>query len=119
MASTKTSSNAATGSDSKMNCVVATGTRIEGDFKTTEHVRIDGILKGTIECDKKLVLGKSARLEGKLKARDAVIMGSVEGDLQIAGLLKLESTAAIKGDIRAQKIIVEEGARYDGISKIG
>jgi cytoskeletal protein CcmA (bactofilin family) len=106
-------------SDTKLNCVIAKGTSIEGDFNTSENVRIDGVIKGNIECQKKLVLGASASIEGKLLANEAVIMGNIQGDVVVKGLLKLESTALIKGDITAQKIIVEEGARYDGISKIG
>lgn len=106
-------------SDTNLNCVIAKGTSIEGDFNTSENVRIDGVIKGNIECQKKLVLGASASIEGKLLANEAVIMGNIQGDVVVKGLLKLESTALIKGDITAQKIIVEEGARYDGISKIG
>jgi cytoskeletal protein CcmA (bactofilin family) len=106
-------------SDSNLNCVIAKGTSIEGDFNTTENVRIDGTIKGNLQCDKKLVLGQSALIEGKLQANEAVIMGNIQGDVVVKGLLRLEGTAVIKGDITAQKIIVEEGARYDGISKIG
>jgi len=119
MSNTKVNAPSAGSGDSKTSCVVAQGTRIDGDFKTTENVRIDGSLKGNVECSKKLVLGKTASIEGVLKAKDAVVMGTIKGDLEISGLLKLESTASVIGDIRAKKIIVEEGAIYDGISKIG
>ena len=105
--------------DSNLNCVIAQGTNIEGDFKTSENVRIDGTIKGNISCDKKLVLGRSALIEGKLIAKEAVIMGNVKGNVHIHGLLKLENSAAIQGDIVAKKMTVEEGAVIDGISKIG
>lgn len=108
-----------TSSENNLNCVIAKGTSIEGDFNTSENVRIDGTIKGNIRCEKKLVLGKAARVEGKVQAKEAVIMGEIQGDVQIDGLLRLEGSSLIKGDITAQRIIVEEGARYDGISKIG
>lgn len=118
---TKRDSNSGSGigSENNLNCVIAKGTRIEGDFKTSENVRIDGTIKGNISCDKKLVLGKDAQIEGKLQAKEAVIMGQIQGNVIIGGLLKLESSANVHGDITAQKIIVDEGAKYDGISKIG
>lgn len=106
-------------SNNNLNGVIAKGTSIEGDFNTSENVRIDGTIKGNLQCDKKLVLGQSALIKGKLQAGEAVIMGNIQGDVVVKGLLRLEGTAVIKGDITAQKIIVEEGARYDGISKIG
>lgn len=115
----ETTSGVSFSSDNNLNCVIAKGTSIEGDFNTSENVRIDGTIKGNIQCDKKLVLGKSALIEGKLLAHEAVIMGKIEGDVVVNSLLRLEGTAVIKGDITAKKIIVEEGARYDGISKIG
>ena len=77
------------------------------------------MIKGNISCDKKLVLGREAQIEGKLQAKEAVIMGNIQGNVMIDGLLKLESTANINGDITAQKIIVDDGAKFDGISKIG
>ena len=105
--------------DAGLNCVIAPGTKIEGDFTTTENVRIDGSVVGHIKCDRKLVLGKNANVEGTLTAAEAVLMGTVVGDVTVGGLLKLEGTAVVKGDIVAKKIIVDEGAKYDGISKIG
>ena len=113
------SSMSGLGNDSNLNCVIAKGTNIEGDFKTSENVRIDGMIKGNIQCDKKLVLGRSAKIEGKLNANEAVIMGNIKGNVHINGLLRLESSASIEGDIVAKKMTVEEGALIDGISKIG
>lgn len=102
-----------------LNCVVAKGTSIDGHFKSTENVRMDGSLTGDINCEKKLVLGETGRVEGKIIAGEAVVMGHVVGELNINGVLHLHSTANIEGDIVAKKIIVEEGARYNGACKIG
>ena len=105
--------------DSNLNCVIANGTSIEGDFKTSENVRIDGTIKGNIECEKKLVLGTGAKVEGTLMAQNAVIMGNVMGDVNIKGSLHLLSTAQINGDIVATKMIVDDGAKFSGKSDIG
>jgi cytoskeletal protein CcmA (bactofilin family) len=72
-----------------------------------------------VACEKKIVLGETGRIEGTLKANEAVIMGYIKGELRIDGVLHLSSTAHIEGDIYAKKIIVEEGARYSGACKIG
>jgi cytoskeletal protein CcmA (bactofilin family) len=101
------------------NCVVAQGTKIEGQFRSAESVRLDGLVIGDVMCDKKLVLGESGKVQGKLMSNDAVIMGHVVGELKITGVLHLVSTALIEGNITARKMIVEEGARYNGECKIG
>ena len=106
-------------SDSKANCIVAVGTHIDGEFNSTENVRIDGTVTGTFNCKKKLVLGKTALVEGQIVTQEAVIMGRIKGDIKVLGLLHLETSAVIEGSITAGKMVVEEGARYDGICKIG
>ena len=99
--------------------MVAKGTKIEGLFRSTENVRIDGTLVGDVFCEKKLVLGQEGQIEGKLNSLDAVIMGHIKGEVKIDGILQLVSTAFIEGNIIARKMIVEEGARYSGECKIG
>ncbi len=104
--------------DSKISCVIAQGTKIEGKFHSTEHARVDGTIIGEFLCDKKLVLGKMGRVEGNIKANEAVILGKVQGDLAIKERLHLQATAAIQGNITAGRIIVDEGARYEGQCRI-
>ncbi len=113
---------AARSSDSRgasQNCVVAKGTKIEGDFNSTEDVRMDGQIVGDIRCEKKIVLGEEGSVEGKIEAANAVIMGKVKGDVQISELLQLVSSSQIEGNITAKRITVEEGARYSGECKVG
>lgn len=101
------------------NCIVAKGTKIEGNFKSSENVRLDGIIVGELRCDKKVVMGENGRVEGKLIAGDAFIKGTVDGEVAITGTLHLQATAVINGDIAAKAITVEEGAQYNGNCKIG
>ena len=44
--------------------------------------------------------------------------GDIEGNV-CADMLEVLGKASIKGDIRAQKMIVEEGGRIEGLCKIG
>jgi cytoskeletal protein CcmA (bactofilin family) len=105
--------------DNSSSCVIAPGTKIEGNFQSAENVRLDGAVIGEFSCEKKLVVGKDGRVEGNIHARDAVVMGTVIGDLFISGLLQLDKTAVINGNITTVAISVEEGARYDGRCKVG
>ena len=82
-------------------------------------MRLDGVVVGDVLCDKKLVLGETGKVEGTINTLDAVIMGHIIGELKVNGVLHLNSTANIEGDITAKKMIVEEGARYNGACKIG
>jgi cytoskeletal protein CcmA (bactofilin family) len=111
--------SSAQNSDSKTTCVVAKGTVIEGKFSSKEDVRLDGIILGEVLCQNRIVLGESGRVEGTLQTKDAVVMGTVEGEIEAIGTIHLKGTAYIKGTIKAANLIVDEGARYIGECKIG
>lgn len=101
------------------NCVISVGTKIQGKFNSSENIRIDGTIVGELKCDKKLVMGKGSLIEGQILTKEAVIMGNIQGDLTVNGLLHLHNTAKIQGNIIAKKMIVDEGAIYNGECKIG
>lgn len=101
------------------NCVIAKGTKIEGNFHSSENLRLDGVIVGEVQCDQKLVMGDQSRIEGKVKAAEAVIMGTVKGDISVSGTLQLQSSARIEGNIISKYMIVEEGAEFNGECKIG
>ena len=128
MLGTKTKSNpAANGHHNGLNgakesgetCVISHGTIIEGKFNSTENIRLDGMMKGEIKCEKRLVMGEQGKVEGTVNTVDAVVMGTVEGEFKASGTLTLKATALIKGTIVAKYMIVEEGARYFGDCHIG
>ena len=101
------------------NCVVAKGTKIEGNFHSTENLRLDGVIVGEVKCDRKLVMGEKSHIEGKIAAAEAVVMGTIVGDISVRGTIQLQKTAQVKGNISAKYMIVEEGAQFDGECKIG
>lgn len=117
---TKTPVNGVNGAkESGETCIVASGTVIEGKFSSTENVRVDGLIKGEVKCSQRLVMGESGRIEGNVRTKDAVIMGTIEGEIYAEGTLHLKGAALIRGIIQAKYMTVEEGARYIGECKIG
>lgn len=100
-------------------CVVATGTRIEGKFSTTEDIRLDGIIVGEVNCEKRVVMGETGRVEGNVETVDSAIRGKVKGEIKVSGTLHLHETAKIDGTIIARKMIVDSGASYSGDCRVG
>ena len=105
--------------ESGLTCVIAKGTVIEGIVKTTENIRIEGKIKGELHCDKKLVMDAGGLVEGDIFAGESTIKGEVRGTVTIHNTLHLLESSFIKGDIKAKKLHVEEGAKYDGKCLIG
>lgn len=104
--------------ENSASCVVSQGTTMEGNFDSPENIRLDGRVTGSVSCGKKLVLGSEGLVEGSIKASEAVVMGTVSGDVSVKGALHLLATAKIAGDVTAGTLKVDEGARYDGKCRI-
>lgn len=100
-------------------CVVANGTKIEGNFNSKQNLRLDGVIHGKVNCENRFVMGKSGHIEGRVHTKDAIIMGFIEGDILTENTLHLKNTAIIKGDIIARRLIVDEGARHMGKCQVG
>ena len=99
--------------------IIGAGTQIEGKFSATENVRLDGFVKGEVKCSQRLVMGETGKVDGNIRTKDAIIMGTIEGELVAEGSLHLKGTAHIRGSIIAKYMVVDEGARYIGDCKIG
>lgn len=110
----------ATGANTGSNtCVISKDTVIEGNFSADQDVRLDGTIKGDVRCSKRIVVGETGRVEGKVNAESAVVMGTVKGEISIQDILQLKSTALVDGNLQAKTIQVEEGGRYLGECRVG
>jgi len=102
----------------RSSCVISKGTIIEGKFKSSEDLRLDGTIIGEVQSNK-IVMGETGKIDGTVNCLESAIKGKIEGELNVNGLLHLLSTAFIKGKIKAKKMVVDEGASYNGECLIG
>lgn len=107
------------GKEGDLTCVIADGTIIEGKFTCAENVRLDGKIIGEIKVEKRLVMGESGIIDGKISTENAVIRGKIKGNIHTKETLHLQNTAQIDGNIVSNKMIVDEGAKYFGDCKVG
>lgn len=95
------------------------GTKIKGDIVTHGNIRLDGEIEGNIFSESKVVLGAACKMSGNMKAQNAEISGAVNGEIEVSELLILKPTAVITGEIKAAKMVVEEGAVFNGTCNMG
>ncbi len=88
---------------------------VKGQIFSREDLVVDGEVEGTIECQEhKLTIGPNARVQAGLKARDIVIFGSIQGNVEALDKIDIKKEAKLVGDIKTTRIMIEDGAYFKG-----
>jgi cytoskeletal protein CcmA (bactofilin family) len=94
--------------------LIAAGTVFEGKMKTPGSIRVDGRVIGDIQATQSISIGTSGDVEGNLTAATVTIGGKLKGSVVVQEKLVFESKAVVRGDIKAARLVVDEGAQFDG-----
>ena len=101
----------------KLETMIGDGTRVVGQVSVKGTIRIDGIVEGDLHADW-VVVGETGRIVGNTRSRGMVVGGSVEGNIEATETVELTGKASMTGEIRAPKLVVSEGAVFDGRSRM-
>jgi len=103
---------------SKLSSLIAPGVEIAGDVIITDGVRVDGHIEGNVLAKKDtrglLVLSEKGSINGAVKVYDAVVNGTICGDLEVAHFLELQANARVTGNITYRRLQLECGATIEG-----
>ena len=94
--------------------LIATGTVFEGKIKTPGSIRVDGKIVGEINATQNVSIGNSGELDGNISAKNISVGGKIKGMIMAQEKLVLEAKSHVRGDIRAAKLVIDEGAIFDG-----
>ncbi len=94
--------------------LIAAGTTFEGKLRTPGSIRIDGRIVGEITATQAITLGNGGEIEGNITGKSVTIGGKINGTIIAQEKLVFEGKAVVHGDIRAAKLVIDEGAQFDG-----
>jgi cytoskeletal protein CcmA (bactofilin family) len=95
------------------------GTVIDGEINSDADIRIDGTVRGNVISKGKIVLGASGLIDGDIRSENAYLEGRVNGKVEVADLQILSKSSFVNGDIMIKKLVVEEGAKFNGKCTMG
>jgi len=98
--------------------VLNSDVEIKGNIKFSGELSLDGKLEGEIHTDGVLQLGDGAVVNGNINAQSVVIRGKVHGNVNAKEKIEIKSKAELFGDIRASKLVIEEGVTYVGKTEV-
>ena len=78
-------------------------------------LRVDGYIAGQLRSEGgKLVLTEGGTIDGDLFVREAIIDGTVRGDIHGSERVELGSSARVIGDIETAQLQIQPGATFQG-----
>ena len=105
----------------KLSSLIAEDVQIIGDLYFASGIRIDGRVAGNLighavqgQPLALLVLSEKGCIEGTVSCGDAVINGTVVGDMDIEHCLHLQSNSRVSGSIRYRHLQMDIGASVRG-----
>ncbi len=90
------------------------GTVIEGKFSFDTPVRIDGSMNGEVISSSALIVGPQATVAGKVRVGSIIIAGEVTGEIEATDLVEIRSGGRYEGPIHAARVVIEDGAVFNG-----
>lgn len=99
--------------------VVGPDMEILGGVKCEGTIRVQGKIGGPVSTSGPVVVGKGGRIDGDVEAVEIVVAGTVMGSIVGARRVELRETGRIKGDIRTERMKVDEGAQFEGHLRLG
>jgi len=94
------------------------GSQITGQLMFQGPAMIDGNVEGEIHCHGKLIIGEKADVRAKISGQIITIQGRVEGNVT-AEEIELAAPAQLRGNITTRRLIINEGAVFDGDCSMG
>ena len=101
--------------DARGSASIGKAVKINGQIFSKEDLYVDGDVEGTIElAENKLTIGPSGRVQASVKAREVVVLGQIQGNVEAMDKLDIRKDAKLVGDIKTARIIIEDGAYFKG-----
>jgi cytoskeletal protein CcmA (bactofilin family) len=98
--------------------VLSSDVEIKGNLKFSGELTFEGKLDGEIQTEGTLNLGESAAVNGNIAAQTVIVRGKVNGNITAKDKVEIKSKAELFGDIRASKLVIEEGVTYVGKTEV-
>jgi cytoskeletal protein CcmA (bactofilin family) len=93
---------------------LAAGARFDGTLVVDDSIRVEGTFTGQIQTRGTLQITSGAQVQADIHASYVVIAGSFEGQIDSEQRVDLLPPGRIRADLRTKRLVVEDGAQFDG-----
>jgi cytoskeletal protein CcmA (bactofilin family) len=95
--------------------VIGAGMTIKGEVYSQEDLYVDGDVEGALELKEHcLTVGPNGKTHSSIRAREVVVLGSVQGNVEARDKIAIRKNGRLVGDIKTAGIIIDDGAYFKG-----
>ena len=91
---------------------------IKGSIKFQSDLTIDGRVEGEIASPGNLTIAENAEIRGEIKTKSVTVHGKVYGNITVDERCELKGRSVLQGDLKAARLVIEEGATFVGKSEV-
>jgi len=91
----------------------------KGELSFEKGMRLMGRFEGKVNTPGRLHVAREAKMSADVEAGAIIVEGEVQGNLSANDRIELKQTARYEGDLRATKLVVDEGAVFNGHVSVG
>lgn len=91
----------------------------QGTLTAKGSLRVDGRIDGSIVDAKIVTVGKSGKVRGDISCEICYVCGEVKGNVTALDHIEILAGSHLDGDIRAARIMLEDGATFNGNCAMG
>lgn len=103
---------------SEITAFLGKGTEFKGVLSFEGTIRVDGKVEGEVVSKDTLIAGDQAFLQGEITVGTIISSGKIVGNVNASQKVHLIAPAAVQGNIKTPKLIIEEGVTFDGKSEM-
>lgn len=103
----------------ELSTIIGPDAHFEGKLQLKASARIDGTLVGDLSSQETVTIGPDGKVDGNISAREIIVGGKVTGMLQATAMVVLEEKSELNGDLKSMRLVVQEGARFNGTCQMG
>jgi cytoskeletal protein CcmA (bactofilin family) len=98
--------------------LLSSDVEIKGSIKFQNDLTIDGKVEGEIASPGNLTIGENAEIRGEIKTKSVSVHGKVFGNITVDERCELKGRSVLQGDLKAARLVIEEGATFVGKSEV-
>lgn len=94
--------------------IVGSEAYFQGTLTAKGSLRVDGRIDGSIVDAKIVTIGKTGKVKGDISCEICYVCGEVHGNITALDHIEVLAGSHLDGDIRAGRIMLEDGAVFNG-----